>query len=331
MKQDCQKTRILWIDITRAVLMLFIIIGHCAGVSEMWHRIIFSFHVPAFFILSGYVYKTHADKKKQIEKDFRELLLPYFATALIVCGIQIYNLGFSRDVIKQLFLMVIYASGTAAYDIPQMGAIWFLPTMFLTKRLMEFVVEKELKYQILFISSFLVAGISVSKIYFLPMNIDIAFVAVAFMYCGYLLRTKVEISAVGINTCVVLVMLWIASLYTGDMSFTARRYTPYVVKSLGAIAITIILFKIAQYITMVSLLNRILVFIGRHTVLLLCIHDLDWRISFMPYAYVMRLFTGKPYAYNISMIVRVVTDIALVYMIVTVIDFFKRKSYEKFC
>lgn len=190
---------------------------------------------------------------------------------------------------------------------------------------MEFVIEKEFKYQILFISSFLVTGIAVSKIYFLPLNIDIAFVAVAFMYCGYLLRIKAEISAVGINTCVVLVMLWITSLYTGDMSFTARKYTPYVVKFLGAIAITIILFKMAQYIAKVSLVNRILVFIGRHTVLLLCVHDLDWRISFMPYAYVMHLSTGTPY---ISMIVRVVTDIALVYMIVTVFDYFKRKSYE---
>ena len=49
--------RIQWIDIAKGISIFLVIIGHTAPFGILERNIIFSFHMPLFFILSGYHFK----------------------------------------------------------------------------------------------------------------------------------------------------------------------------------------------------------------------------------------------------------------------------------
>jgi len=48
--------RIVWIDWAKAILIYLMVVGHCFPVA--WeNQLIYAFHMPAFFIISGYLYR----------------------------------------------------------------------------------------------------------------------------------------------------------------------------------------------------------------------------------------------------------------------------------
>ena len=52
------KQRIVWIDWAKAFLIYLMVVGHCFPVA--WeNQLIYAFHMPAFFIISGYLYHEH--------------------------------------------------------------------------------------------------------------------------------------------------------------------------------------------------------------------------------------------------------------------------------
>lgn len=48
------KTRIQWIDIAKGITIIAMIIGHSVPYGSSIRNLIFSFHMPLFFILTGY-------------------------------------------------------------------------------------------------------------------------------------------------------------------------------------------------------------------------------------------------------------------------------------
>lgn len=67
--------RIDWIDIAKGIGIISVILGHLRTplyISEM----IFSFHMPLFFVISGYFYKERK-LKNFIFLKYKSLILPY--------------------------------------------------------------------------------------------------------------------------------------------------------------------------------------------------------------------------------------------------------------
>lgn len=79
-----EKKRIAWIDISKGIAILCTIVGHCIGKNKIG-IFIFSFHMPLFFVLSGYTLKKTAvaDISRATAKDFRRLYVPVIAVVLI--------------------------------------------------------------------------------------------------------------------------------------------------------------------------------------------------------------------------------------------------------
>ena len=45
------------IDIMKGILIFFVIIGHYPSINERIQSIIYWFHMPLFFMISGYLFK----------------------------------------------------------------------------------------------------------------------------------------------------------------------------------------------------------------------------------------------------------------------------------
>lgn len=73
------KTRETWVDIAKGIGIILVIMGH-ANCPNLPHGIIYSFHMPLFFFLSGLFISRQCENNFRIylKKNFKSLLLPYF-------------------------------------------------------------------------------------------------------------------------------------------------------------------------------------------------------------------------------------------------------------
>ena len=129
----CNSTaRKRWIDVCRGIGMIFVLLGHN---NPPFIKYIFGFHMPLFFILSGYLYKDSQTEEHPVKilcKISKRFLLPYIllsAVNLALHNAHIYILsadstGLPRaDIIKYIKGILLIQS----VNMPDCGPMWFLP------------------------------------------------------------------------------------------------------------------------------------------------------------------------------------------------------------
>ena len=84
MKKVRGNKRIGYIDYIRAFAIVLMIVGHIiqedARLLMPIHEIIYSFHIPLFFFISGYVFSDNNLKlstKEYIKKNIKQIMFPY--------------------------------------------------------------------------------------------------------------------------------------------------------------------------------------------------------------------------------------------------------------
>lgn len=189
-----QTERVHWIDIARGIGIIFVIYGHMLGASD-FRYILYSFHIPLFFFLSGVVYnpKKYVGFFYFLKKSAKGLLIPYFVFAFIsfclwFIGIKNHNL-FAPDIIKQ-FLSIFYANSNNGLMVFN-DVLWFLPTLFVTRILFALVAKYFVKTRILI---FVLILFSIFGYLFsifapnikLPLGAESALSAVVFYGAGFL-------------------------------------------------------------------------------------------------------------------------------------------------
>lgn len=121
--------RIIHIDWLKATAIYLVILGHQPISCVEVHDWIFTFHVPLFFFISGYLMKLEY-REDFIWKNIRSLLLvtiPYFALNLVL-GIFIDFLFYRDDLNVDHNLttpMINYLLGKS-----EAGVVWFLIALF---------------------------------------------------------------------------------------------------------------------------------------------------------------------------------------------------------
>lgn len=87
-RKDSNK-RIDYFDIAKGIGILIMIIGHMnLKQYPLIKNFIYSFHMPLFFIISGYFFKVK-DNKTCIRNIFGRLIKPYIITCIIIIIIQV--------------------------------------------------------------------------------------------------------------------------------------------------------------------------------------------------------------------------------------------------
>lgn len=86
--------RLAFIDNLRGILMLLVIIGHSIQFMDpdfdhnIVFRYIYSFHMPLFMCISGFVCYHQKDTLKTIKKRFCQLMIPFVSWSIILCCID---------------------------------------------------------------------------------------------------------------------------------------------------------------------------------------------------------------------------------------------------
>jgi fucose 4-O-acetylase-like acetyltransferase len=120
--------RIEYLDIARGIGILLVVLGHndFGAVSPFFHQVIYSFHIPLFFFLSGYFINTALPFFDYFKKRFHSVLKPYLFTIFLIyfASVSFEKMGFQTAIgriIKSLY-------GTGYYI--DWVALWFLPHLF---------------------------------------------------------------------------------------------------------------------------------------------------------------------------------------------------------
>lgn len=122
--KNTDNKRIGTIDVAKGLGIIFVIIGHLNYYfPDGVNTIISSFHMPLFFIISGYTSGMLGSEKRKgkIISKVRKLLVPYFLWALIFCG-GLTDLEALKGIVYGNTNTLVYTS---------QGVLWFLPVMFL--------------------------------------------------------------------------------------------------------------------------------------------------------------------------------------------------------
>lgn len=74
--------RLRYLDIAKGIGIICVIIGHTVEHGSFLFNVIFSFHMPLFFIVSGILFRKN-EKSQFVKKKFRSLIVPYAVTVFI--------------------------------------------------------------------------------------------------------------------------------------------------------------------------------------------------------------------------------------------------------
>lgn len=127
----CLPQRTLWIDACRGIAIILVLLGHN---NPPFVREIYGFHMPLFFILSGYVYKdkhTNLSLKDEIISLLKGYIIPYLIFGCINMILHIIHLKKEVPTILITNEMILtYLQGILTVDADKMPCcypMWFLP------------------------------------------------------------------------------------------------------------------------------------------------------------------------------------------------------------
>ena len=188
------RNRVDYIDIAKGLGMLAIVWGHIL-LFKYSCRVVYGFHIPIFFILSGmcFNHKKYSTVGEFISRRVKTLLVPYVVFSLVTWFIYILGVLFTHnDTMKNCWyylLQTVLAQGSDGY-LGHNVALWFVPCLFVVE-VLYFLIAK-LSDGIIFIICLLclIVGVMLSRRFYnftvLPWSIDSALVAIPFYALGNL-------------------------------------------------------------------------------------------------------------------------------------------------
>lgn len=272
------------IDIAKGIGILLVIIGH--GAIPSWSKdAIFSFHMPLFFILSGYFFRDETPLIR-MRKDAKRLLLPYVVTiAVITLYMLIVHQVIKRDgwyyIINTLWLG-IYPTG-APGGLNFSGPVWFLFALFWTKGTFNLIekVHNRWFYLILAFTAFAPFYLSYLIGRDLPLAISQGLISIVFFWGGHQWKRHESSLRGSRNKTMILICmaLWLIGLISSDLDVMRMIYHNYPICVLTAFAGTYIVIEISNFLSkrkniIIRKVSSFLSWGGRNSMTILCAHTL---------------------------------------------------------
>ena len=132
-----------WLDVLKGIGALFVLFGHLIPYDSRLKAYIYSFHMPLFFFVSGYLFKYEKNISKFIYKKSKRLILPYIFYSILSFNASYFleNIYMSkREVLKNILFIKGYNSFNTS--------LWFLIVMFWVLVTFELLLKVKEKYNI---------------------------------------------------------------------------------------------------------------------------------------------------------------------------------------
>ena len=214
--------RINWIDWAKTIAIAFVVFGHLPEpVGSIPLGYVTTFHMPLFFLISGYLKKRKGTVRENLKKYTRSLVVPYLLYNAVFYPYWVVKfvmenpasrtdlLEYLRPVLGTLFLQV-----SSAWSTPCNGVTWFLAALLLMHLTFDAASQRKSFATILTVAILLCIGTNAlnSELHFLKDLLPIGSVRCFPFYClGYWLKSNRALSAVSTKKDVTLWLLTTAA------------------------------------------------------------------------------------------------------------------------
>lgn len=278
--------RVKWIDILKGLGILTVVWGHSGNPNSFY---MFWFHMPLFFLVSGYLYNFKPQKPwgSYVVRKAKHLLIPYIfylvLLTLLMAGMIIWRgqaLGaFLNENWKAFLLGGSLLEGVYA-------TFWFTTCLFVTQITYDCLCRKvpSKLFKGLFVTGcfFLAYWESRYKAgFFVPWNADVALYALAFYAIGQAIRqTKLLEKPKSRNIVFVfalLLLLGFLYLYSHKildygLDMKHRQYYYFGTNLVVPLIFTLLLGKLSMMLSKVPYLNKMLIYLGKAAMVIMYLH-----------------------------------------------------------
>lgn len=180
--------RVDWVDTLKFIGILSVILGH---INFSLNGFIYTWHMPLFFMVSGFFIKFETSFKNFAVKNFKRLMIPYFIFSIVGLFMEILKryllhreaLDYAHE-IKGIFIDMDFAGLCNTYAF----VLWFLPALFFSRVFLYLIKNK---IPSLLLQSLVVVLLFMVSFYVdLPFGLDNAFNSLIFVYVGNIIFEK---------------------------------------------------------------------------------------------------------------------------------------------
>lgn len=284
------KERLSHIDIARGIGILIVVAGHnwiiLSSKGELY-RIVYSFHIPLFFVLAGTFFNPNKSFRLTLKEKFQTLLVPYFFTSLAVELIAL-AFNFNLDLFLKSLFWVAYGTGTQMRWV----GFWFLPQLFLVSIFSWGVfnlfkkVDINRYAQILILLALLTIGwfsirsfwkmpIWGLKINGLPFSADLLLISSFYFMLGSFSQNWIKERGFRIVPILIFSMIFfgVHAFTDATTDLNLRRYDNLIVATVLAVEGSFIVIEISKFLARFAIAENVFGYFGKNSLIILIFHS----------------------------------------------------------
>lgn len=288
-----QSRRLKYIDIARGIAIILIVLGHTITYSQNCrtiYKIIYSFHVALFFVISGYTYKIKIKEKFStfFKRKFIRIMIPYYIWAfLFIIPFLIFGsstgdaigASYSFLELKKIIFNVFYANGNL-FALKQNSALWFLPSLFSMEIIYYFIIKKsdgnkKLVLLLLLLEIF-ISLISYKFLKFVfPFGINTCLHLGIFYHIGYLMRKNNILDLSYFKNILIFGIITFLGIIFALLNYRVVSAIDYAYGNLYLAFFSGIFLSLSIFMISIKIRKNVLLeYVGRNTMGILIFHKL---------------------------------------------------------
>lgn len=287
-EHNCGRQRYDFIDISKGIGIILVVLCHTLSQESFVNAVIYSFHVPLFFVVSGLFARPQQRFRSYFLKNVKRLLLPFLVFFLLGLTVTCILIGLKNKNIYDIIWCFINANTFRINVSP----IWFLACLF-NVTILFYVFYKIILSRDNILLTIISIGIIVVIAWqlpelenrfniYLPFKIDVAFMALIFYSIGFLLKDIIlnkKFSSKIIDRIIIIfltltVVIISTYFFQGLTNLSGGIYGANIYLYLfSAFCGSILVIVISLFLQR----SKVLAFIGRNSLIIFSLHTLIIR------------------------------------------------------
>lgn len=265
------------LDYAKGMAIILMVIGHCYSSENIVLSLIYSFHMPFFFILSGIIYGKKVTYQENFQfrprKAIVHLLIPYFAYETLFSVFLAFldrNSNFFYSLGQKLISILTFKGVTAT---------WYLSCITFVELAFMFLYRKKSQIAYVFSAILFVVGLfTASSITGYGIPISRCLIGLGFFEIGFVCGKSAGSNKMRLSVPILIALggiYLIMVLKNGMVSLVSLKLSNPVLYILNALCGSTIVLSIAAKINTAALpdkIKHILLCYGQNTLIVLCTH-----------------------------------------------------------
>lgn len=326
---SAQTKRVKYIDIAKGIGIVLVVMGHndFALISSFAFKLIYSFHMPMFFFMSGMFFKPDIPFQLFARRRFNRVLKPFLVTILLIYFMRVFFSKVSIIVATRNLLKNLYANGHYLNWVQ----LWFLPHLFAVSFFAYFFIQLVRqtnlhKWRLVILMFFYTLGVlNISFFwpfeftlfgknfiaYGLPLSLDIVFVSGLFFILGYELKNKLHpslfenIFILLISGISLVALVW---YFSPTIDFNTRLFESPLINTGEALLGIVFVLALSKQLERIAWLSALFSYIGQASLIILI-----FQVPIQDYSgqKIFALTNNLPFSYWISFLLGVLVPIGM--------------------